>query len=62
MDTKPFYQSITFWFNALFVLIGVAGVFGFGSFQPSAEVSEVAAIIMAIANIIMRFRTKIAIR
>ncbi len=37
---KPFYQSKTFWFNILFVIVGLAGYFGFTDYQPDANISE----------------------
>lgn len=61
MDVKPFYQSKTVWFNILFVLVALAGYFGFTDYQPSADVAELAAVIIAVVNVVLRFLTKSAV-
>jgi hypothetical protein len=58
---KSFYQSKTFWFNALFVIVSLAGFFGFTEYQPSADTAELAAVILAVVNLVLRFMTKSAI-
>lgn len=55
---KAFYQSKTFWFNILFGLIAVAGLFGFANFQPTQDVIEIIGVVVAAINIILRFVTK----
>lgn len=60
MDSKPFYRSTTFWLNALFVLgtaaewiIGNPGLLEGLGVSPTAQ-----AAILAVANVLLRFRTK----
>ncbi len=55
---KAFYESKTFWFNVLAALIAIAGIFGFGDFQPSKDVVEIIAVVVAAINIVLRFLTK----
>jgi len=63
LDThKAFYQSKTFWFNALTIVVAVAMYFGFGEFRPSAETVELGAVLVAVINIALRFGTQLAIR
>lgn len=59
---KPFYQSKTFWFNILFVLVALAGYFGFTSYEPDANTAELAAVLIAVVNLVLRFVTKTSIR
>jgi membrane-bound metal-dependent hydrolase YbcI (DUF457 family) len=54
---KPWYESKTFWFNALFLLSAVAAYFGFADFKPDANVTELAGVVVAVINIILRFIT-----
>ena len=55
---KPFYESKTLWFNVLFGLVALAGVFGFADFQPSENTVEIVAVLVAAANIVLRLVTK----
>lgn len=55
---KAFYESKTFWFNVLFGVIAIAGIFGFAEFQPSADTLEIVGVIVAAVNIVLRFVTK----
>lgn len=55
---KPFYESKTLWFNVLFGLVALAGVFGFADFQPSENTVEIVAVLVAAANIALRLVTK----
>lgn len=59
---KPFYQSRTFWFNALFVIVALAGYFGFTDYQPDANTAELAAVLIAVVNLVLRFITKMPIK
>lgn len=54
---KRFYQSKTLWFNALVLLVAVAGVFGFGEFKPSSEMIEIISVVVAAINIVLRLVT-----
>lgn len=55
METKPFYQSKVFWFNALYLLTAVAAYFGFKEFTPDQNTVELAAVVVSVINIILRF-------
>ena len=55
---KAWYASKTLWFNILFGLIAVAGLFGWVDFQPSQDVIDIVGVIVAAINIILRFVTK----
>ena len=57
METKPFYQSKVFWFNALYLLAAVAAYFGFKEFTPDQNTAELAAEVVSVINIILRFYT-----
>jgi len=58
MDAKKFWESKTFWFFLLTLLVSIAGVFGFGGFEPTAEQLEITGAVVAIVGIILRFVTK----
>ena len=55
--TKKFYRSKTFWFGALSVVIGVAGLFGFADFVPGDETVQIMEVINGIVVIALRFLT-----
>ena len=55
--TKDFYRSKTFWFGALSVLVGVAGLFGFADFVPGDETVQIMEVINGIVVIALRFLT-----
>ena len=55
---KKFYESKTFWFNALYLLVAVASYLGFGEFSASPDVVELAAVVVAVINIVLRYATK----
>lgn len=57
MEAKPIWASKTFWFNLLALIVAIASAFGFGVFEPSPEVKQVALGIVAIINIVLRFVT-----
>jgi hypothetical protein len=59
---KKFYESKTFWFNVLFLLGAVAAYFGFADFKPDSNTVELASVVVAVINIILRFMTSQAIR
>jgi len=58
MFPKDFWRSKTFWFFLLYLVVSVAGVFGFAGFQPTADQQEILGIIVAIVGIVLRFLTK----
>lgn len=55
---KPWYQSKTIWFNVLAGAVAVAGVLGFGQFQPDKATVETIGMLVAVVNIILRYVTK----
>jgi hypothetical protein len=70
VNVKKFYLSKTFWFNALVLVLAVAGVFGFNEYvlgedvaQSAAQISALVAAAVPVINIVLRFvtNTKITI-
>ena len=59
---KNFWKSKTFWFGALSILVGVAGLFGFGDFVPGSDVIEWAEIINGLIVIGLRVITKVPLK
>jgi hypothetical protein len=57
MDSKKWYVSKTLIFNILYVLVVVAGFFGFAGFEPSPELKEVLLILGPVVNFILRLLT-----
>jgi hypothetical protein len=55
---KPFWQSKTFWFNVLALVVAVAGAFGFAGFRPSADTEQLAYVLVVLINLVLRFVTK----
>jgi hypothetical protein len=55
MDGKPIYQSKTLIFNVLAVAVMVANQFGFSEFELEPEI---AAMVVAVINFVLRFVTK----
>ena len=62
MYDKEFYRSKTFWFFLLYLVVAVANVFGFGGFQAAPDQVEIAAVIVAVVGLVLRFLTKEPIR
>ena len=62
MKAKSFYESKTFWFNGLFLLVSVAAAFGFASWQPDSLWLEIVGVIVAGVNIALRLITASAIK
>lgn len=54
---KEFYKSKTFWFGALSVVVGVAGLFGFADFVPGDETVQIMEVVNGIVIIVLRFIT-----
>ena len=59
---KKWYQSKTFYFGVLSIVIGVAGLFGFGDFVPGSDVIEWAEIINGLIVIGLRVITKVPLK
>lgn len=60
---KPWYLSKTVWFNVLFLVATLAGVFGYGGFQPSEDVLQIGSVLVLILNLLLRlFATKEPVR
>lgn len=58
MEYKAFWKSRSLWFGLLYILTGVAGVFGWAEFQPSPQVVELGAVVTGIVIILLRLVTK----
>ena len=56
---KNFWQSRTLWFNALALLVLIAGEFGFAEHVLDPTM---AAGVLAILNLLLRFWTKVPIK
>lgn len=54
---KSLVSSKTFWFNILFVLVSLAGLFGFNDFQPDERLVTFVASLGAVINIVLRVKT-----
>ena len=54
---KSWKESKTIIFFALSLVVAVAGLFGFGSFEPSVLQAEIFGVVMAVAGIILRLVT-----
>ena len=59
---KAFYESKTFWFNALTVILAIAAYFGFGEFQADPRALELGTVIVGVINIALRFASSVAIK
>lgn len=62
MDSKPFWQSKTVWFNALALVVLVAEAFGYADFQPSAELPAAATVVVILLNLVLRLVTSQGVR
>ena len=56
-DSKKFYESKTFWFNILAVVVALAGLFGFADFKPDENTLEFIALLLGGVNLILRMYT-----
>ena len=59
---KDFWKSKPFYFGLLSILVGVAGLFGFGDFVPGSDVIEWAEIINGLIVIFLRVITKVPLK
>lgn len=57
MEVKKFYESKTFWFNVLYAVISIAGVFGFSTYQADSTTVEIVGVVVAAINIALRLIT-----
>jgi len=57
MMPKAWYSSKTLWFNGLSLLIAVAVGFGYGDHEIDPMTSELAALLITVVNIGLRFWT-----
>lgn len=55
--TKNPFQSKTFIFNLLYVILAIAALFGWLDFQPGSNVKELAALIVGAINLYLRYNT-----
>jgi hypothetical protein len=61
MDPKSIFASKTFWFAILFVLLNIAGVFGYETYQADPELVNIVGLVVSALVIALRFITKQAI-
>ena len=54
---KEFFKSKTFWFGALWVVVGIANLFGFADFQPDTITNDITEIVSGLIIIVLRFKT-----
>ncbi len=54
METKPFWQSKTFWINVIAIVATITGTFGLDLGLDPETQATVAGVIIAIVNIILR--------
>lgn len=59
---KPIYLSKTFWFALLYLLVNLAGLFGYDTYQPDAQLVEIVGIVVAVVAIGLRMVTREGIR
>jgi len=57
MEEKKFYLSKTFWFNLLTLVVLVVGAFGFTEFESNPEIAPIAAGVVAVINLVLRWMT-----
>lgn len=61
MSGKPWYKSKTVWFSVLYVIVAVAGLFGYAEFEPAPElvtgVGAALVIIKLIIDLFLRSKT-----
>ena len=57
MKAKALLSSKVFWFNLLFILVAIAGLFGYQDFQPDPKVVEGVGALVLIGNIVLRLFT-----
>ena len=58
MEPKSIFKSKSFWFFFLYLFVSVAGILGFQGYQPSAEQSEIIAVVVAALGIVLRYLSK----
>lgn len=57
MADKLWYESKTTWFGILWVIVGIAALFGYNDFQPTQEQVQFGGVITTIAGfLIVLFR------
>ena len=56
MNKRP-WQSKTFWFFLLYLVVSVAGLFGYADYTPSGDEAEIVGIGLSVVGIVLRFWT-----
>ena len=62
MDSKQWWQSKTIWFAVLFGIVQVAGLIGFGAYNPDANTNEIIGVVVSVVMIVLRMGTSQAIK
>lgn len=62
MENKKFWQSKTFYFALLSLVVGAAGVFGFAEYQPSGDMVEIGALVNGVLILVLRVLTNKGIK
>lgn len=57
MKAKSIFTSKTFYFGALWVLVSIAGFFGFKEFQPDPNLVKVFELVNGVVIIVLRIVT-----
>lgn len=56
MQTKAWYTSKTVWFSVLYIIVGLAEVFGYTDFVPTTNVAELLTVLGMVVQLILRVR------
>ena len=59
---KNWWQSKTIWTNAIAMLAVLAGIFGAGDILTPELQTQIVAIVMAVVNVVLRFKTDTGIK
>lgn len=57
MESKAWYASRTVWLNVAYGIGAIASVVGASGFQPDQRTVETVSLVVAVLNVLLRFRT-----
>jgi len=57
INGKALVQSKTFWFNLLFAVVALAGLFGYEDFKPDVRFAEALGAVVTFGNVLLRLYT-----